>query len=159
MRAVLFAVLMLSACASPTQAPAPAPSAPAPSRALSPYAQQVHDQVQQLNHELTAPGVVAAGFGQAADLGGGLIVRPFAIVEDSRCPGNTRCLWEGRLLIRASVSGQDAVLRLGEAFETPAGTVEFVVVSPGAWTEWPSEELGPRPAHLFGFRRGEPVPR
>lgn len=109
--------------------------------------------MEQLDRELSAPGIVTAGFGQTADLGGGLTVRPFAVIEDSRCPGNTTCLWEGRLRIRASVSGRESELTLGQSLETPAGTVEFVLVSPGAWPEWPREELGPRPAYRFGFRR------
>jgi hypothetical protein len=155
MRAFILATLLLGACASPppVETPTPAPSTPAPPRVLSPFAQQVRDQLLRLDTELSAPGVVVAEFGQTADLGGGLNVQPIAIVEDSRCPGNTRCLWEGRFLIRALVSGRDSVLRLGEALTTPSGTVEFVAVSPGAWSEWPSNELGPRPAHRLGFRR------
>lgn len=155
MRAFLLALLTLSACASqpPAEMPAPGPSAPAPQRELSPLARQVQDELQRLDSELSAPGIVAAGFGQTADLGGRLTVRPFAVIEDSRCPGNATCLWEGRLTIRAAVSGQDRVLTLGQSVETPVGTVEFVVVSPGAWAEWPREELGPRPAYRFGFRR------
>jgi hypothetical protein len=154
MRDWVFAVLMLSACASASpEAPAPAPSTPAPPRDLSPLAQGVQDQLQQLNREFSAPDIVGAGFGQTADLGGGLTVRPFAVIEDSRCPGNTTCLWEGRLRIRAAVSGRESVLTLGQSLETPTGTVEFVLVSPGAWAQWPSEELGPRPAYRFGFRR------
>jgi len=114
----------------------------------------VQDEVQRLDAELGGPGVVAAGFGQTADLGGGLTVRPFAVIEDSRCPGNTTCLWEGRMRIRAAVCGRESELTLGQSFETPAGVIVFVVVSPGAWTEWPRDELGPRPAYRFGFRRG-----
>ena len=154
MRALVFAVLMLSACALRLAPGPPALSAPAPSGPLSPLAQEVHDQLQRLDADLSAPGVVVTGFGQSADLGGGLVVRPFAVVEDSRCPGHTACLWEGRFRIRAAVSGLESVLTLGESLETPAGVVEFVVVSPGAWAEWPSEELGPRPAYRLGFRRG-----
>jgi hypothetical protein len=154
MRRFLFAVLLLSACAASPPAEAPAPSTPAPPRVLSLLGQQVQDDLQRLDAELSAPGVVAAGFGQSADLGGGLIVRPFAVIEDSRCPGNTTCLWEGRMRIRAAVSGQESVLTLGQSLETPTGTVEFVLVSPGAWAEWPRDELGPRPAYRFGFRRG-----
>ena len=155
MRGLVFAVLMLSACAAspPVEAPGPAPSAPAPPRVLSPLAQQVQEQLQRLDAELSAPGVAAAGFGQTANLGGGLTVRPFAVIEDSRCPGNTTCLWEGRMRIRAAVSGRESELTLGQSLETPVGTVEFVAVSPGAWAEWPSNELGPRPAYRFGFRR------
>lgn len=153
MRALVFAMLVLSACASAPPAEPPAPSAPMPPRVLSPTAQQVQDQQQRLDVELNAPGVVTAGFGQTADLGGGLTVRPFAVIEDSRCPGNATCLWEGRLRIRASVSGRESELTLGQSLETPAGTVEFIAVSPGAWAEWPRDELGPRPAYRFGFRR------
>jgi hypothetical protein len=114
----------------------------------------VQDQLNRLAAELSAPDVASAEYGQTANLGGGLTVRPLAIVEDSRCPGNTQCLWEGRLIIRANVAGRDSVLRLGESLETPAGTVEFVAVSPGAWSDWPTDELGPRPPFRFGFRRG-----
>ena len=154
MRATVIAAVMLSACASPVvEAPAPAPSAPAPPRALSPLARQVQDQLQQLDGELRAQGIVEAGFGETADLGAGLIVRPLAVIEDSRCPANTACLWPGRFRILAAVAGRERELTLGQSLETPSGDVDFVVVSPGAWAEWPSDELGPRPAHRLGFRR------
>lgn len=156
MRALVSAVLVLSACVStaPPETPAPAPTAPAAPRVLSPLARQVQDQLQQLDAELSSPGVVTAGFGQTADLGGGLTVRPFAMIEDSRCPGNTACLWEGRVRIRAAVAGRESELTLGQPLQTPNGTVVFAVMSPGAWSEWPSDELGPRPAYRLGFRRG-----
>ena len=35
----------------------------------------------------------------------GLRVRPIALVEDSRCPINAVCVWAGRLVVRAEVSG------------------------------------------------------
>lgn len=38
---------------------------------------------------------------------GPLIVRPTKIVEDSRCPVNARCVWAGRLIVRAIVSFDD----------------------------------------------------
>ena len=153
MRALVFTVLMLSACVSapPPEPPAPAPSTPP--RVLSPLARQVQEELQHLDAQLSAQDIVVAGFGQTANLGGGLTVRPFAVIEDSRCPGNTTCLWEGRLRIRAGVSGRESELTLGQSLETPAGAVEFVVVSPGAWADWPRDELGPRPAYRFGFRR------
>lgn len=157
MRALLLAVFTLAACASqPVESPPPEPSAPAPvveRENLSPLALQIYDDLQRLDAELNAPGVAVAGFGELADLGGGLTVRPIATIEDSRCPGATQCLWEGRLRIRAFVSGRDTELTLGETTQTPHGAVEFAVASPGAWAEWPSDELGPRPAYRFGFRR------
>jgi len=155
LRALVCVAVLLSACAhAPAEEAQPPPSAPEAPRELSPLAQQVRDDLARLDAELRAPGVVSTGFGGVADLGGGLTVRPIAIVEDSRCPHNTACLWAGRMRIRAAVSGRNAELTLGEAVQTPNGTVVFAVVSPGAWAEWPSAELGPRPAHRFGFRRG-----
>jgi hypothetical protein len=156
LRALVLA-LALSACAQaagPEPAPAPAPiPTPAPV-AHSALGRLIQADLARLDAELRAPGIVAAEVGQAANLGGGLIVRPYAIVEDSRCPGDATCLWEGRMRIRASVSGRESELTLGETLETPNGAVVFVLASPGPWAEWPSDELGPRPAYRFGFRRG-----
>ena len=35
----------------------------------------------------------------------GVRVRPIAVVEDSRCPALVRCVWEGRLTVRARMNG------------------------------------------------------
>jgi hypothetical protein len=158
MRALLFSALLLAACASPAPSPAPMPPPPAPlptPRDLSPFARQVSDDMGRLAIELSAPNIVIAEIGQSADLGNGLTVRPLAIIEDSRCPQNVQCLWAGRMRIRAMVSGIDTELTLGEGYYTSArGIVHFEIASPSAWAEWPREELGPRPAYRFGFRRG-----
>ena len=45
-----------------------------------------------------------AGLGQFAS-GNGLKIRPIAVVEDSRCPAAVRCVWEGRLKVRARMNG------------------------------------------------------
>jgi hypothetical protein len=153
LRALVLA-LTLSACAqTSTPAPQPLPTpTPAPV-AHSVAGRLIQADLARLEAELRAAGIVAAEVGQAADLGGGLVVRPYAIIEDSRCPGDATCLWEGRMRIRASISGRESELILGETLETPNGAVVFAVVSPGAWANWPSDELGPRPAYRFGFRR------
>lgn len=153
MRAFLMAAVLLAACATPAPAPAPAPMpAPAP-EVRSELGRMIEADMARLDAELGAPSVVIAEIGQTADLGGGLTVRPNAIVEDSRCPRNVQCLWEGRLRLRASVSGAEAELTLGETLATPHGDLAFVIASPGPWAEWPRDELGPRPAYRFGFRR------
>ena len=116
---------------------------------------QIHADMARLDAALRAPGIVSAGTGQTADLGGGLTVRPIAIIEDSRCPLNVTCLWAGRLRLRALVAGIDTELTLGEGYyQSARGIVHFEIASPGPWAEWPSDELGPRPAYRFGFRRG-----
>jgi len=157
MRAFFFTVLLLAACASPAP-PAPPPTPPpAPAPMPEPRTElgrQVHADMQRLDRELSASGIVVAEIGQSANLGGGLTVRPLAIIEDSRCPRNVQCLWAGRMRIRAMVSGVDTELELGQPYQSDHGVVVFAIASPGAWAEWPSEELGPRPAYRFGFRRG-----
>lgn len=138
MRAMICA-MFLAACTS-TGATPPPPQ--------SPLARQIVADNARLDAELRADGVVAAGIGETADLGGGLTVRPLEVVEDSRCPADVTCVWAGRLRLRAVVSGAARELTLGE----PAGGVVLAVVKPGPWSEWPSE-LGARPRYRFGFRR------
>ena len=46
-----------------------------------------------------------AGLGQVATVSG-LRIRPIQVIEDSRCPALARCDWEGRLIVRARMSGQ-----------------------------------------------------
>lgn len=154
MRALVLAVL-LAACATPAPPPpySPPPASLPPPRELSPFALRVSEDNSRLAIELGRPGIAAAGFGETADLGGGLPVRPLEMLEDSRCPQDVACVWAGRLRIRAMVSGVDAELTLGETYQTDRGAVVFALASPGAWSQWPSEELGPRPPYRFGFRR------
>lgn len=155
MRALALSVLMLAACAQPGHVEPMPPPAPAPMPAPhSQLGRQIHADMARLDAELRTPGVVAAEIGQTADLGGGLTVRPLAIIEDSRCPLNATCLWAGRMRIRALVSGRDSELELGQSFTASNGVIVFVIASPGPWAEWPSDELGPRPAFRFGFRKG-----
>jgi len=151
MRAMVFAALMLAACAAPA-VPA-TPPAPPQSNAVSPLALQIRADMARLDGELRASGVVAAGIGQQADLGGDVLIRPLAVIEDSRCPNNARCIWAGRLRLRADVSGGEVEMTLGEPTITAHGPVLLAVVSPGPWTDWPTNEIGAKPAYRFGFRR------
>lgn len=155
MRAFLFSVVLLTACASPAPRaqPAPPPARPPEYVVRTELGRQIYADMQRLDRELSAPGIAATEIGATANLGGGLTVRPLAIIEDSRCPQNVQCLWAGRMRLRANVLGRDAELVLGETLETPNGNVAFVIAAPGPWAEWPADELGPRPAYRFGFRR------
>ena len=49
---------------------------------------------------------------------GHLVVTPQAVVEDSRCPINARCVWAGRLVLRTRIEGagwrETAQLTLGQ---------------------------------------------
>ncbi len=46
-----------------------------------------------------------AGLGETANVGG-VQVRPLRVVEDSRCPANAVCVWEGRLRVEAAVDAR-----------------------------------------------------
>lgn len=154
MRTVLFAALLLAACASPAPQPHPAP-APQPAPVIrTELGRQIQADMARLDRELAAPGIYATEIGATIDLGAGLSVRPLSVIEDSRCPSNAQCLWAGRMRILANVSGRQTELTLGETTETQSGAVSFVIASPGPWAEWPSDELGPRPPYRFGFRPG-----
>ncbi len=143
MRAVLFATLLLAACASPAGGAGPD---------LSQLPQHIREDLAQRDTALAEPGVVAAAIGQTGDLGGGLRVRPLEVIEDSRCPQNARCIWAGRLRVRVAVDGAgEREITLDEGtVETPRGAFSLVAASPGPWTDWPVEQ---RPPYRFGFRR------
>ena len=77
--------------------------------------------------------------GPTAALGGlavvdGIGVRPLAVIEDSRCPILVRCVWEGRVRIRAEISGAGAAqireLTLGDPVAAGGGTLTLVEVQP-----------------------------
>jgi len=152
MRAFLLAAFVLAACAQPGGGADPA--SPPPHQQLSPLAQRILADNARLDAELSGEGVAAAGIGETADLGGGLTIRPLALIEDSRCAADVVCVWAGRLRLRALVAGETRELTLGEPLATPAGVVVLATAKPGAWSEWPESELGARPPYRFGFRRG-----
>ena len=84
-----------------------------------------------------APGTPAA-LGQGVRVGD-LTVTPTAVIEDSRCPINARCVWAGRLVVRTRIDGQadgarwsdTAELRLGETYGTHGKVIALVSGEPG----------------------------
>ena len=72
-----------------------------------------------------------APLGEIANLEG-LTVRPLEVIEDSRCPTLVRCVWAGRVRIRAEISGAGTrELILGEPAAIDGGTLTLVDVRPG----------------------------
>ena len=53
--------------------------------------------------ESATTGTSTARYGETANVGP-MLVRPIALVEDSRCPINARCVWAGRLVIKSEVT-------------------------------------------------------
>jgi hypothetical protein len=74
-----------------------------------------------------------AGLGELAYTNG-LRVRPLAVVEDSRCPALVRCVWEGRLVVRAEVIGgswrQMRDLELGKPQQIADGALALIAAEP-----------------------------
>ncbi|MCE7796973.1 hypothetical protein LWE61_10425 [Sphingobium sufflavum] len=72
---------------------------------------------------------------------GGPSVRPVRLVEDSRCPDNARCIWAGRVVVRALVSGgrwsRTMDLTLGQPAPVADGALTLVAVTPGKSTTRP----------------------
>ena len=82
---------------------------------------------------------------------GDLVVTPKKLVEDSRCPMNTRCVWAGRVVVTARIVGpgfsDTADLTLGEPFGTNGKMLALVSVRPEKTTQ---AEIGPRD-YRFAF--------
>lgn len=61
-------------------------------------------------------------------------VRPDLIVEDSRCPVDTQCIWAGRLVVRATVLGggwsKSFDLTLGVPVQVADGSLTLVAATP-----------------------------
>ena len=104
----------------------------------------------RLGAELAA----TAGLGGAARLGD-VVVRPLAILEDSRCPRDVTCVWAGRLRLRAAISTVPGTseLVLGQRFDLPGGgAITLVAAAPEPWQR-PPPGTDPRAPPRFGFRR------
>jgi hypothetical protein len=86
---------------------------------------------------------------------GTLVVTPRVLVEDSRCPINARCVWAGRAIVRADVTGpawrETLDLTLGEPLSTHGTQVALTSVEPGKMA---GAQPNPPQAMLFGFEGG-----
>jgi len=87
-------------------------------------------------------GIARARIGETAQVGGHAIV-PEQVLEDSRCPQGTQCVWAGRVRIVAKVDGVETELTLGEA-SAPVRLVEVYPAKAKDITLYPDE-------YRFGF--------
>lgn len=73
-------------------------------------------------------------FGQAVTVGT-VVATPIAVVEDSRCPINARCVWAGRLVVTTRIDGagwrDTADLTLGEPWSTHGVVLALTSGEPG----------------------------
>ena len=91
-----------------------------------------------------------ATFGQSTRVGA-LVVTPQALVEDSRCPINARCIWAGRLVLKTRIDGagwrETVDLTLGQPYAAHGTGLALVSAEPGKLAGSPPSP----PANLFGF--------
>lgn len=78
-------------------------------------------------------GIARAGIGQTAYVGGPRVT-PLAVMEDSRCPMNARCVWAGqvRLTVRIDTGSGYVTREITSNKPVPVadGSLELVEVTP-----------------------------
>ena len=99
---------------------------------------------------IRADGVAALGETMRV---GRLRVTPQALVEDSRCPLNARCVWAGRLVLRTRIDGagwrETVDLTLGQPATVHGSRILLAAVRPDKMAG-----LAPSPgAYRFGFEQ------
>ncbi|WP_143004956.1 hypothetical protein [Novosphingobium aromaticivorans] len=75
-----------------------------------------------------------AGIGETT-LVGSAKVRPDAVLEDSRCPMNARCVWAGRVVVDATVTRGGTVERRQFTLGEPSDGLLLDTVEPGRTTD------------------------
>ena len=83
-------------------------------------------------------------------------VRPDRLIEDSRCPIDAKCVWAGRVVLRATVFGGNGSrqidLTLGEPVAVADGRLTLVSVQPEPSLAKPTK---PQRLHFtFAFQGG-----
>lgn len=80
-------------------------------------------------------------------------VRPDRIMEDSRCPARTQCVWAGRMIVRATVSGGAWSKVLDLTLGTPVVVADGMLTLVAAVPDQPLEGPDGKPArYRFTFR-------
>lgn len=80
-------------------------------------------------------------------------VRPDRIVEDSRCPAGTQCIWAGRLVVRATVSGGAWSKVMDLTLGTPVAVADGMLTLVAAIPDRQPEGRAPKPSrYRFTFR-------
>lgn len=69
-------------------------------------------------------------------------IRPIAVLEDSRCPINARCVWAGRVRVKVlwvrADGNQELELTMGEAKPIADGAITLTSVTPARVAGGPS---------------------
>lgn len=68
---------------------------------------------------------------------GGLRVRPLALVEDSRCPAEVRCIQAGTVRVSVAIGGDRETLALAEPWPVAGRFITLSAVEPEARADTP----------------------
>jgi hypothetical protein len=93
------------------------------------------------------PRTVTARIGETVHIHG-IRLRPIEVLEDSRCPQNTRCVWAGRVRLSVRMDGVTRELTLGRPVPIVGGTLQLAAVLPPRIT---AGRPIPPGAYRFGF--------
>lgn len=121
-RWLLVATLLLGACATPDRTPPAAPD-----------------------------GIARAGLNERVYVDGPYVT-PLAVLEDSRCPMNARCVWAGRtrLSVRIDLGARSETREIASdaPIQVADGQLSLVEVQPDRMA---GEQTGPEKPYRFGF--------
>lgn len=106
-----------------------------------------------VTYHVPADGIARARLGQTVAVDGPKVT-PLAVLEDSRCPMNARCVWAGQVRLKARVhlgtGDRDLELTSGKPIPVADGTLELVEVRPDR-VAGEGQSLDPED-YRFGFR-------
>jgi hypothetical protein len=98
-------------------------------------------------------GIARAALGQTVAVDGPKVT-PLAVLEDSRCPMNARCVWAGQVRLKVRVhlgaGSREHELTSGKPIPVADGTLELVEVRPDR-VAGEGQALDPKD-YRFGFR-------
>ena len=100
--------------------------------------QQQHAQLAGMAVGETTADSTDVSMGQTVYVNG-LRIRPAEVIEDSRCPMNARCVWAGRVRLKAlwlrPSGNQEIELTLGEPKPLADGAITLTSVRPDKSTD------------------------
>lgn len=106
-----------------------------------------------VTYKVHGDGISRAGLGETVAVDGPKVT-PLAVLEDSRCPMNARCVWAGqvRLKVRVHLGAGDRDLELtsDKPAQVADGTLELVEIRPDR-VAGEGQSLDPRD-YRFGFK-------
>ncbi|WP_240197990.1 hypothetical protein [Novosphingobium sp. P6W] len=145
--------------AAPASYPQPAPSnypEPVPMAQTPPTQPQAPAQPYPSELPATEPGapLIFAALGQTVGVDGPRVT-PLAVLEDSRCPMNARCVWGGQLRLRLRIDsgrGGEVEITSGKPITVADGTLELVQVRPDKVAGAANNGAIKPSDYRFGFR-------